>query len=703
MRRTSPSAAIACLLGILAGVPSNALAVPETTVSFTVVDLAFSTRQGFDLVEVEGCHLAGDPGHPLLPRMAVNFVIPRDKVVASVKFEPGGKQKLPGSYYIFPAQPDSFGGGFVWPDPSIYESADPFPGAVIEAGRERVDWGWITYQLMVWPLEYVPSKRELWVYTSVNISLELVDREDALPEVLPRSQEQHQEWAELLQAVVANPGDVWLWAPEGAAISGLPARWVLILPGYPEPLEDRGWYDTFLPLITWRQQQGHVTEVKYARQISPSLDLQEIRDYLWQQHTEGARWACLVGDHVMIPWTYENPNPWGLPGWAPNDWCYCDLDGTWPEDWDWAPELWVGRVPCVSQVEAGNFVDKVLVYEENPGYGNYAYLDSAFYEEADEMQQNHTCHTVWEHQDHDVWATFWGEVPGYDHDTPWFPYGWQVAGELSATYFDYTHFNYVTVHTHGGPELYACLTYGCNDSTKSAFGPAAVEALTNDGYYFFMYSTACKNAWLDWNDPPSLRTLAELVTCVYPSRGAVAFGGNTRDGTGGPPSTRLQCCAWDWLFPQGLIPNYFNHAGRVEALSKWKYDYLYGPLAFNCYIHNLFGDPATPIWKPRARPPAQKPLAAENALVPLTIRLVACDPNPVHSEATLRFSLNRSADVGIGVYDIAGRLVRLLDVGAVKPGASAQHWDCSGLPSGVYTVRVEAEGAASARRAVILR
>jgi hypothetical protein len=299
---------------VVGGVAPDVAAAPETTVSFSMADIVFSTRQGFDLVELAGCHLAGEPGHPLLPCTAVNFVIPRDKAVASVKFETGPKQKLPGSFYIFPAQPDSFGGAFVWPDPAIYGSPDPFPGAAIEAGPDMVAWGWNTYQLTAWPLEYLPAQRELWLYETVRISLELVDGGQPPAEPLPRSQEQQQEWAMELEEVVANPGDVWEHAPEGAFVTAAPPKWVLILPGYVEPLEDRGWYDSFLPLVTWRQQNGCVTEVKYARQISPSLDLQEIRDYLQQQAAGGARWALLAGDNDKIPWTYEDPNPWGAHG-----------------------------------------------------------------------------------------------------------------------------------------------------------------------------------------------------------------------------------------------------------------------------------------------------------------------------------------------------------------------------------------------------
>ena len=47
------------------GVASDVAAAPEAMVSFSLADVAFSTREGFDLVEVQGCHLSGEPGQPL--------------------------------------------------------------------------------------------------------------------------------------------------------------------------------------------------------------------------------------------------------------------------------------------------------------------------------------------------------------------------------------------------------------------------------------------------------------------------------------------------------------------------------------------------------------------------------------------------------------------------------------------------------------
>jgi hypothetical protein len=530
----------------------------------------------------------------------------------------------------------------------------------------------------------------------VDIFFELVDSPSAPPEPLPRSQEQHEEWARELEAVVANPGDVWTCAPAGAAVAGLPKKWVLILPGPPEEAGDRGWATTFDPLIFRRAQQGYVAQVIYVEQISASPEPEDIWWYLQEQHTQGARWALLGGDNDLIPWTYENPNPWDEDWEIPNDWYYCDLDGEWPDYQDWAPELWVGRVPCTTPAEAEIFVDKVLTYEENPGYEDPDYLYGAFYEYSDEPQQWPTCDTLILLQDPAInpHTTLWGEWPDvYD---PTEPYGWQVRNELNTNQY-----HYISIHGHGGHTMYATMTQGINQGTLGAFGPARIQELTNDGHYFFWNSCVCHNGRIDTNEG---RCFAEHILCMYPSLGAVAFAGNTR-WSDWHKAFKLQCFAWDLLFSQGLIFPGFNHAGRIEATSKYLHSLQYWSASWfweTRYSHNLFGDPATPIWVPRSMP-GQKPLEADDGVRPARIELLTCIPNPTRDRASLTFRIDRPAPVWVGVYDLRGRLSQTLYDGPAGPGAQTQHWNCAELPPGVYAIQLEAEGMTQAQKAIVVR
>ena len=699
------------ILMLISGALTTAHGVPETTVNFSIDDVDFSQMDGYDVLNVAGCHLAGEPGQPLLPCKAVNFVIPRGQGVSQVRVEVESQKHVPGSYYIYPAQPtkptgDGFGNDdFVGPDVGIYGSDEPFPGAFLVEGETSMAWGWKIYQVMVWPLEYLPADREVWLYETVKVWLELAPSTENEQELMPRSKEHHEEWAAELEQAMANPEDVQPLAPN--LFSGLltSRRWVLILPARATDGREQ-WYDAFHGLILHRQNQGLDVEVIYLDQITQQSGedaVLAIRSYLYdQQANHGARWACLVGDHEMIPWTYRAPRPtYPYDFGVPNDWCYCDLDGSWPDGYDWSPELWVGRVPAPSSDEGGHFVDKVLTYEANPGGGDLSYLSRAFYEEADQGQDLGTCSWLNAKQDTSLSWELYSEIPSHDADYPTFPEDEDVVAILSPTPF-----NYVTVHCHGFTDLFWPLSHGNGDSAVSgtSFGLDDVESLSNTDCYSFWYSISCYNGRLD--DTLGTRSISEATTCMYVDRGAVAFCGNSRPGVW-LESYFLQSKAWEVLFPKGLIPQFFNHAGSVEVRSKLlasltSFNYNYH--LYVRYSHNLFGDPATPIWTPQYTPSARKQnsCGAPQAQDALCWALVL--PNPVvNSDITIRFDMDRCSRVRIRAYDITGRLVKVFLDKRLEPGVQEVVSDISMLPPGAYVIRAETSRNRIQRRITVLR
>lgn len=83
-------------------------------------------------------------------------------------------------------------------------------------------------------------------------------------------------------------------------------------------------------------------------------------------------------------------------------------------------------------------------------------------------------------------------------------------------------------------------------------------------------------------------------------------------------------------------------------------------------------------------------------------------PNPARGEATIRFTTGRPSAVTLDIHDAAGRLVRRLAEGRATDGASECAWDgrdAAGRPvgSGVYFVRLQADGRPGAARLVIAR
>ncbi len=86
------------------------------------------------------------------------------------------------------------------------------------------------------------------------------------------------------------------------------------------------------------------------------------------------------------------------------------------------------------------------------------------------------------------------------------------------------------------------------------------------------------------------------------------------------------------------------------------------------------------------------------------------EPNPFRGETAIRFSLDRGEKVRLELFDVRGRLVRLLESGHELRGEGDHHvvWDGRDqrgrpLPSGVYFYKLNAGGKQRARKAILMR
>ncbi len=93
---------------------------------------------------------------------------------------------------------------------------------------------------------------------------------------------------------------------------------------------------------------------------------------------------------------------------------------------------------------------------------------------------------------------------------------------------------------------------------------------------------------------------------------------------------------------------------------------------------------------------------------PVVSRLEAVFPNPVESQAAIRYTVAAKGMVRLGVYDIRGRSVRRLVDRVEEPGRHAVRWDGRGdqgevLTSGLYFVRFEVADRHERRRVLLMR
>lgn len=94
--------------------------------------------------------------------------------------------------------------------------------------------------------------------------------------------------------------------------------------------------------------------------------------------------------------------------------------------------------------------------------------------------------------------------------------------------------------------------------------------------------------------------------------------------------------------------------------------------------------------------------------VPAAFALSSGHPNPMTQGTEISFQVPREGVVSVRIYDMAGRQVRTLQEGSLRPGFYTATWngtDESGRPvgNGVYFVRMDAQGFNTTKKLVVLR
>ncbi len=83
-------------------------------------------------------------------------------------------------------------------------------------------------------------------------------------------------------------------------------------------------------------------------------------------------------------------------------------------------------------------------------------------------------------------------------------------------------------------------------------------------------------------------------------------------------------------------------------------------------------------------------------------------PNPATSAARIEFGLDRPMRAKLGIYNVAGRLVRLLAEGSMDAGVHAVGWDGKddrglNVAAGVYVAKLQTEGKVLTQKMVIAK
>jgi hypothetical protein len=89
--------------------------------------------------------------------------------------------------------------------------------------------------------------------------------------------------------------------------------------------------------------------------------------------------------------------------------------------------------------------------------------------------------------------------------------------------------------------------------------------------------------------------------------------------------------------------------------------------------------------------------------IPATFALRQNYPNPFNPITTIRYQLPVQSHVTLKIFDVLGREVAMLVNDVEGPGYISVKFDASGLPSGVYYYRLQADNFIEARKLLLLR
>jgi uncharacterized repeat protein (TIGR01451 family) len=332
-------------------------------------DLGFSRKDGYVHVFLKGGVLPDqEPGTPGMPAFYANILLPSGAsaenltATASESIVLEDALVYPAQYASSPSLPTP---EWTDPDATVYASASAWPQTLASIEGVHSMGGSTFVSLRLNPVRYVPANGEISLASAINVTLDLSAGRKSAAAASPL-------FTEAVNTMVVNPleGDSRKNLTAGSTVDYL-------------IITSAALASTFETLEVHRTSvSGMACAVETVEDIEaayPGLDSQEkirncIRDYVENQ---GTAFVALGGDDTVVParmcyiaYAYYEEE-------TPADLYYSDLDGDWDangngvygevdDGLDFAPDVFVGRIPVRNADQASAYINKLIAYETNP-------------------------------------------------------------------------------------------------------------------------------------------------------------------------------------------------------------------------------------------------------------------------------------------------------------------------------------------------
>ena len=482
--------------------------------------------------------------------------------------------------------------------------------------------------LAVFPIKYHPIDNTLEIIETISFDLIFGNTEVSnVKSHKIRKKKNDKFYKDILASIVYNKNEIDFYYQEhphldkASSITSVPYYEYVII-------TSTALSSSFDKFINWKTRKGLdigvvttsqiYSNYSYGDQISGINDNQgSIRQYLHDAWEGGAVWVLIVGDYSVVPFRrVDFGTIFNDAQDSPTDCYYADFTRDWEYDGnpdgrygfsaietpDFNVEVFVGRLLCTTSTEIENWINKVILYEQNPGRGNTSYLNKMFIQEADEPQDEGGATAVTSALPTNIFTReiFSEDSSGNDLN-PVSPSGNQIINELNELYGN------IGFMGHGTPVDIVVRSTGYNQndgnryvvtSTNSIEKPGnlvsensnGLDNITNPSNPAIFYASSCNTTPFDNFDTPSgYKNFGEIFTTMATNGGA-AYLGNTRNSFVNA-SRELFVNFWS-VINRFSSNSLVLHLGVAESFSRIE-------TSLDKHVrarHNLIGCPETQIW-----------------------------------------------------------------------------------------------------------
>ena len=367
------------------------LAIVTTVLSATVIQKEFTFNEptikkidNFDRITINGLSYNYEPGHPEIPVLPVQIIIPAGEEAVKVEISYKRTESVIGTYNIYPRQkpyPISYEAKvtFVEPANEIYSKNEFYPVELVSEVTTQYLRGHSIALLNLFPVQYNPVTQELLYHSSITISVETKQTDQAASS-FQQFYRDDVSTKNRVKQLVCNPEEISSY-PASNRNRDITFDYIIIT--------NSTYESDFADFIEFKIGQGYNVFLKTTNEIYTEYtgadNGEKVRNFIIDAYTTmGAEYILLGGDTSIVPYRGFWVNSYGIEDYnIPSDLYFSGLDrigtGTGP-DWnvdgdnkwgehveaDYYSEVYIGRISAENSTEFSAAINKQIMYQDSP-------------------------------------------------------------------------------------------------------------------------------------------------------------------------------------------------------------------------------------------------------------------------------------------------------------------------------------------------